>query len=169
MELYNDRAALAALEAEMAAAFAARSAELRTLDAARETDPYWYRRGAMQGMTMYTDLFDGNLKKLAKKLPYLREQGVTCLHLMPLLKMPHPHNDGGYAVENFDTVDPGLGTNADLAALTKQLRGGHQPMPGFRDESHRRYPPLGAARQGRRPGVPKLLLLLPRPDHPRPV
>src|SRR5699024_3841958 len=62
------------------------------------------------------------LKKLVKKLPYLQQQGITYLHLMPLLKMPHPHNDGGYAVEDFDTVDPSLGTNADLAALTKQLR-----------------------------------------------
>lgn len=122
MELYGDRAALNALEAEMADAFAARSAELKALDAAREADPHWYRRGTMQGMTMYTDLFAGDLKKLAKKLPYLQEQGVTYLHLMPLLKMPHPHNDGGYAVEDFDTVDPALGTNADLAALTQQLR-----------------------------------------------
>lgn len=122
MELYNDRAALDALEAEMFAAYAGRSAELRALDADREKDPDWYRRGSMQGMTMYTDLFAGNLKKLVKKLPYLQQQGITYLHLMPLLKMPHPHNDGGYAVEDFDTVDPSLGTNADLAALTKQLR-----------------------------------------------
>ncbi len=122
MELYNDRAALDALEAEMFAAYAGRSAELRALDADREKDPDWYRRGSMQGMTMYTDLFAGNLKKLVKKLAYLQQQGVTYLHLMPLLKMPHPYNDGGYAVEDFDTVDPSLGTNADLAALTKQLR-----------------------------------------------
>ena len=89
MELYGDRDALNALEAEMAGAFAARSAELKALDAAREADPNWYRRGTMQGMTMYTDLFAGDLKKLAQKLPYLQEQGVTYLHLMPLLKMPH--------------------------------------------------------------------------------
>ena len=41
-------------------------------------------------MTMYTDLFAGNLKELAKKLPYLKEQKLTYLHLMPLLQMPHP-------------------------------------------------------------------------------
>ena len=122
MELYHDRAALDALKAEMAAAFAARSGELKALDAAREADPDWYRRGSMLGMTMYTDLFAGDLKKLARKLPYLEEQGITDLHLMPLLKMPHPHNDGGYAVEDFNNVDPALGTNEDLAALTKKLR-----------------------------------------------
>ena len=44
----------------------------------------------MFGMTMYTDLFAGNLKELAKKLPYLKEQKLTYLHLMPLLQMPPP-------------------------------------------------------------------------------
>lgn len=76
----------------------------------------------MFGMTMYTDFFAGNLKGLAKKLPYLKEQKLTYLHLMPLLQMPHPHNDGGYAVEDFDTVDPALGTNRDLENLTRELR-----------------------------------------------
>ena len=82
------------------------SAELKALDKARSADPDWYKRGNMFGMTMYTDLFAGNLKELVKKLPYLKEQKLTYLHLMPLLQMPHPHNDGGYAVEDFDTVDP---------------------------------------------------------------
>lgn len=122
MELYDDRDALGELEGAMAEAYMARDEELRALDIAREADPGWYRRGDMFGMTMYTDLFAGDLEKLAKKLPYLKSQGLTYLHLMPLLKMPHPHNDGGYAVEDFNTVDPALGTNADLAALTKKLR-----------------------------------------------
>ena len=122
MELYDDRDALNTLELAMAEAWTARSPELKKLDAAREADPGWYRRGNMFGMTMYTDLFAGDLKKLARKLPYLKEQKLTYLHLMPLLKMPHPHNDGGYAVEDFNQVDPALGTNADLAALTKKLR-----------------------------------------------
>lgn len=70
----------------------------------------------MFGMTMYTDLFAGDLKKLADKIPYLKEQKLTYLHLMSLLDMPHPNNDGGYAVRDFDTVDPKLGTNEELAA-----------------------------------------------------
>ena len=45
-----------------------------------------------------------------RTLQYYRSSGR---HLMPLLQMPHPHNDGGYAVEDFDTVDPALGTNKD--------------------------------------------------------
>lgn len=122
MELYHNREGLEVLEQEMAEAYNARSAELKALDKARSADPEWYKRGNMFGMTMYTDLFAGNLKELAKKLPYLKEQKLTYLHLMPLLQMPHPHNDSGYAVEDFDTVDPALGTNKDLENLTRELR-----------------------------------------------
>ena len=122
MELYHNREGLEVLEREMAEAYNARSAELKALDKARSADPEWYKRGNMFGMTMYTDLFAGNLKELAKKLPYLKEQKLTYLHLMPLLQMPHPHNDGGYAVEDFDTVDPALCTNKDLENLTRELR-----------------------------------------------
>ena len=122
MSLYDDRAALEDLEQAMAAAYEARPDDLKKLDKQREADPDWYKRGTMFGMTMYTDLFAGSLRKLANRIPYLEEQNLTYLHLMPLLKMPHPHNDGGYAVEDFNTVDPTLGTNHDLANLTKKLR-----------------------------------------------
>ena len=122
MSLYDDRAALEDLEQAMAAAYEARPDDLKKLDKQREADPEWYKRGKMFGMTMYTDLFAGSLRKLANRIPYLEEQHLTYLHLMPLLKMPHPQNDGGYAVEDFNTVDPSLGTNADLASLTKKLR-----------------------------------------------
>ena len=74
MELYNNREGLEVLEREMADAYDARSAELKALDKARAADPNWYKRGNMFGMTMYTDLFAGNLKELAKKLPYFKEQ-----------------------------------------------------------------------------------------------
>ena len=100
MELYHNREGLEVLEREMADAYDARSAELKALDKARAADPNWYKRGNMFGMTMYTDLFAGNLQELAKKLPYLKEQKLTYLHLMPLLQMPHPHNDGGNAIED---------------------------------------------------------------------
>ena len=122
MELYDDRASLHALEAKMEEQYALRRQALRILDSKREKDPAWFRSGHMLGMTMYTDLFAGTLPKLEEKLDYLAEQGITYLHLMPLLKMPHPDNDGGYAVEDFDQVDPALGTNEDLAHLTAAMR-----------------------------------------------
>ena len=67
MELYHNREGLEVLEREMADAYNARSAELKALDKARSADPDWYKRGNMFGMTMYTDLFAGNLKELARR------------------------------------------------------------------------------------------------------
>lgn len=100
MEL--DRDALLRFEEMMQTAWKNREEPLRDLDRVREADPFWYRGTGMLGVTMYTDLFAGILRGGMEKLSYLRELGVTYLHLMPLLKMPHPQNDGGYAVEDFD-------------------------------------------------------------------
>ena len=122
MELYDRRDMLDALLERMEEAYRQREQSLRRLDTRREQGPDWFRSGKMLGMTMYTDLFAGDLPGLEKKLDYLTEQGITYLHLMPLLKMPHPDNDGGYAVEDFDQVDPTLGTNEDLRCLTAAMR-----------------------------------------------
>jgi amylosucrase len=121
-ELYSDEKGFDELKKLMKAYYDDRSAELRKLDIQREENPYWFRDGKMLGMTMYPKLFAGGLKGLTDKLDYISEQKITYLHLMPLLKMPHPMNDGGYAVEDFRTVDPEIGTNADLIKLTKELR-----------------------------------------------
>ena len=122
MELYDDREKLHELQQRMADAYSARSMSLKRLDGRREKEPDWFLAGNMLGLTMYTDLFAGNLSGVEKKLDYLSEQGITYLHLMPLLKMPHPDNDGGYAVEDFGRVDPTLGTNEDLERLTAAMR-----------------------------------------------
>lgn len=99
-----------------------RNRELKELDKKREKDPLWYKRGDMLGLTMYTDLFAGSLKNLKDKVDYLDRLSLKYLHLMPLLKMPEKDNDGGYAVEDFFSIDPRFGTNEDLAELTAQLR-----------------------------------------------
>ena len=122
MELYHDREMLEGLKAMMARAYGGRSESLRRLDKKREADPEWFRAGKMLGVTMYPGLFAGSLKGVEEKLGYLKEQGITYVHLMPLLKMPHPDNDGGYAVEDFNQVDPTLGTNEELSRLTAAMR-----------------------------------------------
>ncbi len=122
MELYHDEDSYKKLLDDMQDYEKKRSAQLKALDEEREKNPTWYRGGNMLGMTMYPKLFAGGLKGLIKKLDYLSEQKITYLHLMPLLKMPHPLNDGGYAVEDFRMVDPEIGTNQDLEALTKEMR-----------------------------------------------
>lgn len=122
MALYHDEESFQSLIKDMEQYDKKRSAELKRLDEQRENNPLWFRDSRMLGITMYPKLFAGGLQGVTEKLDYLSEQGITYLHLMPLLKMPHPFNDGGYAVEDFRQVDPGIGTNQDLAALTRELR-----------------------------------------------
>lgn len=78
-DLYGEQAdeAFRNLTELMAKAHDARPADLKRLDTKRLADPEWYKRGNMFGMTMYTDLFAGDLKKLADKVPYLKEQKLT--------------------------------------------------------------------------------------------
>ena len=95
---------------------------LRAQDRSREADPDWYRRRDMLGMMLYVNTFAGNLRGVKKKLPYLKECGVNYLHLMPLLESPRGRSDGGYAVSDFRTVQPELGTMKDLEALADACR-----------------------------------------------
>lgn len=121
-ELYHDRWYLDQLEGEMKAFSDTRPSSLSALDLRREGEGEWYLDQKALGLTLYTQLFASSLKGIEKKIPYLKELGITYLHLMPILKMPKRDNDGGYAVEDFNTVDPTVGSNADLDALTEKLR-----------------------------------------------
>lgn len=97
-----------------------RDAKLKRLDKKREENPEWYKGNDMVGMMMYTDAFAGNLKGVKKKLDYIEECGVRCLHLMPLLDSPEVDNDGGYAVSDFTRVKKSLGTMEDLKDLADE-------------------------------------------------
>ena len=101
-----------------------RKTALRRQDAKREADPNWYRRRDLLGMMLYVNAFAGNLGGVEKKLPYLQECGVNYLHLMPLLQSPKGRSDGGYAVSDFRSVQPELGTMGDLEALADACRKG---------------------------------------------
>ncbi|MGZ4550236.1 MAG: alpha-amylase family protein [Blastococcus sp.] len=102
-------------------ALANRPAELRRLDRRREIDPGWFQRARMQGYVCYVDRFCGTLAELPARLDYLEELGTTYLHLMPLLRPRPGENDGGYAVADFRSVDPRLGTMADLEDVARAL------------------------------------------------
>ena len=102
-------------------AAAARPADLRRLDRRREIDPAWFQRSRMIGYVCYADRFAGSLPGVRQHLDYLVELGVTYLHLMPLLRPRDGESDGGYAVADYDQVDPRIGTMADLQALAGDL------------------------------------------------
>lgn len=106
----------------MAKASFQRPTDLRELDSQRETNQLWFQSNQVLGGVCYVDLFAGNLQGIRSKIPYFKELGLTYLHLMPLFKMPENENDGGYAVSSFREVHPPLGTMADLAQLSRELR-----------------------------------------------
>ena len=105
-----------------AEAVARRDPELAHLDLVRTLDPQWFQSPTMVGYAAYADRFAGDLTGVGEQVGYLRELGVTYLHLMPLLRPRAGDNDGGYAVVDYRTVRPDLGTIADLRALAATLR-----------------------------------------------
>jgi len=102
-------------------AAAERSPEQRLLDRRREIDPAWFQRSRVIGYVCYADRFAGSLQGVREHLDYLAELGVTYLHLMPLLRPREGENDGGYAVADYETTDPRIGTMGDLQALAGDL------------------------------------------------
>jgi amylosucrase len=106
----------------VAQGYLARPAELRLLDLRRQGEPDWFQRSDMLGYVAYADRFAGHLRGVADHISYLKELGVTYLHLMPLLRPRPGPNDGGYAVADYRAVNPALGTMDDLAALAAALR-----------------------------------------------
>jgi len=105
-----------------AAGYAERAADLHRLDLLRALQPDWLQLPRMLGYAAYADRFAGDLQGVQTHIPYLQELGVTYLHLMPLLKPREGDSDGGYAVADYRTVRPDLGTMDDLRSLSKSLR-----------------------------------------------
>jgi amylosucrase len=105
---------------------AERPADLRDLDERRLLRPDWLQEPRMFGYACYADRFaggtGGDLAGVGQRLGYLEDLGVTYLHLMPLLATREGDNDGGYAVTDYRTVRPDLGTRDDLRDLATRLR-----------------------------------------------
>lgn len=120
MELYGNDAMYAELCEQMHDYYSKRSTELKKRDIKKEKNPDWFKEKEMLGMMLYIDNFAGNLKGVERKLPYLKECNVNCIHLMPFLDTPKGKSDGGYAVADFRKVRPDLGTMKDLARLTEK-------------------------------------------------
>ncbi len=120
---YDDPDAVALAAVGLAArAFLVRDPDLELLDQRRTLEPDWLQSPEQLGYAAYTDRFAGTLADVRERIPYLRELGVTYLHLMPLLASRPGDDDGGYAVSDYRTVRPDLGTVDDLRRLATDLR-----------------------------------------------
>jgi amylosucrase len=105
-----------------ATAYGQRDPELHRVDEARLLEPDWLQQPTVFGYACYADRFGETLKGVADRIDYLDELGVTYLHLMPLLHPRDGDNDGGYAVADYRTVRPDLGTIDDVRSLATELR-----------------------------------------------
>lgn len=95
---------------------------LHQLDVRRENDPGWYQSERMIGSSLYVDLFSDDLSTLKSKIPYFKSLGLSYVHLMPLFAAREGQNDGGYAINDYRSVDPKLGSMEDLKALAAAFR-----------------------------------------------
>ncbi len=95
---------------------------LRELDRHRINEPEWFASEKIVGGALYVDLFSENLGRLRESIGYFKELGLTYLHLMPLFAVRPGDSDGGYAISNYRSVDPRLGTIDDLRKLAIELR-----------------------------------------------
>ena len=122
-ELYSGQEqAFEALCQNMYQFYLDRKNSLKELDTTREQHPDWYKKNDLLGMMMYVNAFAGTLNGVKEKLDYIESCNVNYLHLMPLLKSPEGRSDGGYAVADFRTVQPELGTMEDLESLADECR-----------------------------------------------
>lgn len=120
-ELYpNGQGRFEELCASMEQWYKERNKKWKALDRKREKQKNWYKSQKMLGMILYIDAFADNISGLEEKLDYLKACNVNYLHLMPFLATPKGKSDGGYAVADYRTVQPSLGTMEDLAALSEK-------------------------------------------------
>lgn len=120
-DVYEVEKILPQLTDVMIAAHNARSENLHQRDRERILRPDWFQDNQVVGYVTYTDLFEKNLKGLQKRIGYLKNLGVTYLHLMPLLKPRPGANDGGYAVMDYKSVRDDLGDVKTLNQTAEKL------------------------------------------------
>lgn len=74
------------------------------------TEPYWWKQAKIY--ELYVDKFARDFKGLTRRLGYLADLGINCLHILP--HYPSPMVDQGYDVSDYQAVRPALGTLKDF-------------------------------------------------------
>ena len=76
----------------------------------------WKARPGEKGYTP-DDFYGGTLRGIEAKLPYLKELGIGCLYLTPIVEARSNHR---YDASDYSRVDPILGTNEDFEHLAEK-------------------------------------------------
>ena len=71
------------------------------------------------GMITNSDFFQGDLKGITSKLPYLAELGVTCVYLNPIFEAYSNHR---YDTGDYEKIDPVLGTVDDFREMCAEAK-----------------------------------------------
>ncbi len=72
-----------------------------------------------KGEIKNSDFFGGNLPGIEKKLPYLKELGVSAIYLNPIFKAYSNHR---YDTADYLKIDPMLGDEKDFVSLCEKAR-----------------------------------------------
>lgn len=83
-----------------------------------EDDPFYGKDPDTKEILFY-DFFGGNLRGIEKKLPYLKELGITAVYMNPIFESESNHH---YDVGDYHRVDPVLGTNEDFRHLAEKAK-----------------------------------------------
>lgn len=79
-------------------------------------DAPFYKAEQFGGKFLCNDFFGGNLLGIEKKIPYLKELGISSIYLNPIFKAFSNHR---YDTGDYKTIDPMLGTEEDFKLLCK--------------------------------------------------
>ncbi len=71
------------------------------------------------GMITNSDFFQGDLKGITMKLPYLKSLGVSCIYLNPIFEAYSNHR---YDTGDYEKIDPVLGTEEDFKELCEEAK-----------------------------------------------
>lgn len=69
--------------------------------------------------TLGNDYYGGDLKGIEKKLPYLKDLGVTCIYLNPIFEA---HSNHRYNTADYMKIDSLLGNEEDFNGLIKSAK-----------------------------------------------
>ncbi|MFZ4705732.1 MAG: alpha-amylase family glycosyl hydrolase [Bacteroidales bacterium] len=93
-------------------------------------NPGWYKDAIVYAL--YVDLFNGTFEGLISKLDYLRQLGVSCLWLLPILDSPM--RDAGFDIRDYKSIRADLlGLPVEAQDSTRQAAFRH-----FLEEAHKR-------------------------------
>lgn len=79
----------------------------------------FYKAEQFGGEYKANDFFGGNLKGVIKKLPYLKELGISVIYLNPIFKAYSNHK---YDTGDYETIDPMFGDEKTFKELCKKAR-----------------------------------------------